>query len=168
MSNTEQLPHLLKLLDDDSETVRQSVAQALRAFGPHLNNELAQLDEPPVQNQMTQIQQLIEAHTDAPAPQFKPGQLIKHKRYGYRGIVVAVDLTCQATEAWYQNNLTQPNRDQPWYHVLVHDSDQTTYAAQTSLEADTSDEEINHPWLEEFFSDFINGQYIRNKRPWLT
>ena len=168
MSNTEQLPHLLKLLDDDSETVRQSVAQALRAFGPHLNNELAQLDEPPDQNQMTQIQQLIEAHTDAPAPQFKPGQLIKHKRYGYRGIVVAVDLTCQATEAWYQNNLTQPNRDQPWYHVLVHDSDQTTYAAQTSLEADTSDEEINHPWLEEFFSDFINGQYIRNKRPWLT
>lgn len=171
MPSNSQLPHLLKLLDDDSETVRQSVTQALRAYGPQLNSELAQLAEPPDQDQMIQIQKLMGDNgdnKDAPNPLFKPGQLIKHKRYGYRGIVVAVDLTCQATEAWYQNNLTKPNRDQPWYHVLVHDSDQTTYAAQTSLEADTNDEEINHPWLEEFFSDFVNGQYIRNKRPWLT
>ena len=168
MPNPNQLPHLLKLLDDDSETVRQSVADALRAYGNQLNAELAQLPEPPDQDQMTQIQKLLGEHTDAPEALFKPGQLVKHKRYGYRGIVVAVDLTCQATDAWYQNNLTQPNRNQPWYHVLVHNSDQTTYAAQTSLEADTSNEEINHPWLEEFFSDFVNGQYIRNKRPWLT
>lgn len=168
MPDTSQLPHLLKLLDDDSDTVRQSVAQALRAFGPQLNTELAQLTEPPTQDQIVQIQQLLGRSSNTSEAHFKPGQLIKHKRYGYRGIIVAADPTCQATESWYQSNLTQPDRDQPWYHVLVHDSDQSTYAAQTSLEADTSTEEINHPWLEEFFSDFVDGEYIRNQRPWLT
>jgi hemimethylated DNA binding protein len=52
--------------------------------------------------------------------------------------------------------------------VLVHNSDQTTYAAQSNLEADDSEDMITHPWLDDFFSDFANGQYIRNSRPWLT
>lgn len=168
MSDISQLPHLLKLLDDDSETVRQSVAQALRAFGPQLETTLAQLSETPTQDQIDQIQKLIGQTNTTPEPIFKPGQLIKHKRYGYRGVIVAVDLTCQATDAWYQSNRSQPDRNQPWYHVLVHNSDQTTYAAQTSLEADSTDQEISHPWLDEFFTDFIDGEYIRNKRPWLT
>ncbi|MBT3605434.1 MAG: heat shock protein HspQ [Candidatus Latescibacteria bacterium] len=168
MPDTSQLPHLLKLLDDDSETVRQSVAQALRAFGPYLKNELAQLPVPPNEAQIIQIHELIGKQKNTSESRFKPGQLVKHKRYGYRGIIVAVDLTCHATESWYQSNLSQPDRNQPWYHVLVHDSDQSPYAAQTSLEADTSTEEINHPWLEEFFSDFVGGEYIRNQRPWLT
>jgi len=168
MSDISQLPHLIKLLDDDSETVRNSVAQALRAFGPHLETTLAQLAESPTQDQIIQIQKLIGETNATPAPLFKPGQLIKHKRYGYRGVIVAVDLTCQATDAWYQSNRSQPDRNQPWYHVLVHNSDQTTYAAQTSLESDSEAQEISHPWLDEFFTDFIDGEYIRNQRPWLT
>jgi heat shock protein HspQ len=168
MSDISQLPHLLKLLDDDSETVRNSVAQALRAFGPQLETTLAQLAESPTQAQMDQIQKLIGETNATTSPAFKPGQLIKHKRYGYRGVIVAVDLTCQATDAWYQSNRSQPDRNQPWYHVLVHNSDQTTYAAQTSLEADPNEQEISHPWLDEFFTNFIDGEYIRNQRPWLT
>lgn len=165
MPDRKNLPHLLKLLDDDSETVRESVAQALKAFGPQLETELAQLPDPPDAEQMQTIRAMIDTEND---PLFKPGQLVKHKRYGYRGVIVALDLTCQATEAWYQNNRSQPDREQAWYHVLVHNSEQTTYAAQTSLEADDSDDLINHPWLDDFFADFANGQYIRNNRPWLT
>jgi len=168
MPDTSQLPYLLKLLDDDSETVRQSVIQAFRAFGSRLEAELCRLPDPPNQAQLEQIRKLVAPPPQEPIPQFKPGQLVKHKRYGYRGVVVAVDHTCQATEAWYKSNRTQPDRNQPWYHVLVHNSDQTTYAAQTSLEIDPSNEEIEHPWLDEFFNDFVDGQYIRNQRPWLT
>jgi len=166
MPDTNQLPHLLNLLDDESETVRESVVQALKAFGPDLELELSKLPAPPDSDQMQTIRALVASKNKE--PDFKPGQLVKHKRYGYRGVVVAVDLTCQSTEAWYQNNRTQPDRNQPWYHVLVHDSEHTTYAAQTSLETDDSDENINHPWINDFFSDFTNGQYIRNNRPWLT
>ncbi len=100
------------------------------------------------------------------APAFEPGQLITHRRYGYRGVIVDVDPKCKASDNWYQNNQTQPDRDQPWYHVLVHDSSATTYPAQQNLEADASGEPIDHPLLEYFFSAFENGRYVRNDRPW--
>ena len=99
-------------------------------------------------------------------PAFKPGQLVTHKRYGYRGVVVACDEICQADDQWYQNNKTQPAKNQPWYHVLVHDSETATYPAQSSLAADVSDQPINHPLVQYFFSSFLDGEYVRNDRPW--
>ena len=99
-------------------------------------------------------------------PTFKPGQLVRHRRYGYRGVIVDYDLECQADEAWYQKNQTQPPREQPWYHVLVDGAEHTTYAAQTSLQPDHEIGEIRHPLLTVFFSDFVRGRYIRNSQTW--
>lgn len=99
-------------------------------------------------------------------PIFSPGQIVKHKRYSYRGVIVQVDPQCQASEQWYWKNQTQPSRDQPWYHVFVDGSDGATYPAQENLLADTADQPINHPLLEYFFSRFENGRYIRNDQPW--
>ncbi len=76
-----------------------------------------------------------EAEAPEKDPLYHPGQIVRHRRYGYRGVVVDSDLTCKADEAWYQSNQTQPDRNQPWYHVLVDGTSNTTYAAQTSLEA---------------------------------
>ena len=81
-------------------------------------------------------------------------------------MVVDSDLTCKADEAWYQSNQTQPDRNQPWYHVLVDGSSNTTYAAQTSLEADERSAPITHPYLEHFFTEFTGDRYVRNDRPW--
>ena len=97
---------------------------------------------------------------------FEPGTLVRHVRYGYRGVVVARDLVCTADEDWYRSNQTQPQRDQPWYHVLVHEGTHTTYAAQQNLEADDSGQPIEHPLVAAFFSSFENGGYVRNDRPW--
>lgn len=99
-------------------------------------------------------------------PKFERGQLVRHRRYGYRGVVVGLDFECLADEQWYLSNKTQPDRSQPWYHVLVHDTDGTTYAAQESLEADTSGRPVAHPLVERFFDEFADGRYIRNDRPW--
>ena len=44
----------------------------------------------------------------AKQPQFAIGQVVQHLRYGYRGVIVAYDQTCQADESWYQRNQTQP------------------------------------------------------------
>ena len=96
-------------------------------------------------------------------PNFAPGQLVRHQRYGYRGVVVDFDVTCQADEMWYYRNRTQPPRNQPWYHVLVDGSAAMTYAAQTSLEADDRSEPIDHPLVEELFTGFANGRYERNE-----
>lgn len=97
---------------------------------------------------------------------FLPGQLVRHRRYGYRGVVVAVDLECTADEDWYRSNQSQPDRDQPWYHVLVHGSSQTTYAAESSLLPDPIGGEIEHPLLAVFFGEFESGYYPRNDRAW--
>jgi len=97
---------------------------------------------------------------------YKPGQLVRHKRYGYRGVVVSIDPECIAPEEWYQSNLTQPDRRQPWYHVLVSESEQITYPAQSSLIPDESFQPINHPLIGHFFDRFEEGHYVRNQRPW--
>lgn len=97
---------------------------------------------------------------------FEPGQLVRHRRYQYRGVVVDFDKYCLADEAWYQSNRTQPQRNQPWYHVLVDGSSTTTYAAQENLEADDRREPVDHPLVEHFFSEFRDGRYVRNDRPW--
>ena len=99
-------------------------------------------------------------------PKFLPGQLVKHKRYGYRGVIVSVDRHCKADPNWYMSNQSQPDRKQPWYHVLVDDSATVTYPAQENLIEDDSGLPVNHPLVEVFFSSFESGVYLRNETPW--
>ena len=94
--------------------------------------------------------------------QFCIGQLIHHRRFGYRGVIVDVDSTFQLTDEWYDEvALSRPPKDRPWYHILVHNSDQTTYVAERHLEPDPTGEPINHPFLRQCFDTFDNGRYDR-------
>ena len=97
---------------------------------------------------------------------FVPGDLVLHRRYGYRGVVVDFESSCTASDEWYSSNQTRPRRDQPWYHVLVNKSFHSTYAAEENLAPDDSAEEIIHPLIGEFFDAFRDGHYERNDRPW--
>lgn len=90
---------------------------------------------------------------------FEIGQLVHHRRYGYRGVVFDRDAECRADEEWYFKNQTQPPRDQPWYHVLVHGATHSTYVAESNLEPDATHERIDHPMIEDVFQSFIEGQY---------
>lgn len=99
-------------------------------------------------------------------PVFRSGQRVGHVRYGYHGIIVDVDDECKATDDWYYGNQTQPSRHQPWYHVLVHGSDQVTYVAENNLVKDTSEEKMTHSLLSYFFTKSKDGHYIRNDNPW--
>ena len=101
------------------------------------------------------------------APRFRPGQLVRHKRYNYRGVVADHDPSCQAEDAWYYKNQTQPDRGQPWYHVLVDGTSSATYAAEENLVADDSIEPVQHPMLAMFFEGYCAGRYVRNDTPWM-
>lgn len=103
---------------------------------------------------------------DAAGARFRPGDLVEHRRYGYRGVVVDLDHTCEAPEDWYRSNRTQPARDQPWYHVLVHGSHHSTYAAEENLRADETGLPIAHPLIERYFVAFEDDRYVRNSLPW--
>lgn len=102
----------------------------------------------------------------AAAPCFAPGDLVLHRRYGYRGVVVDLTPEFAGSDQWYQANQTQPAKDQPWYHVLVDGGFQSTYAAQSSLIEADDDTPITHPLLAMFFSGFEGGRYLRNATPW--
>lgn len=102
---------------------------------------------------------------DSP-PRFEPGQLVRHRRYGYRGVVVDVDGRCKADPQWYMSNRTQPDRAQPWYHVLVHGTTTCTYAAEENLSEDTAIAPVEHPLIGVFFEGFDDGHYVRNAKPW--
>ena len=104
--------------------------------------------------------------TTSKPPRFSPGQIIQHRRYRYRGVIVDVDRRCSAGEAWYQSNATQPDRNQPWYHVLVDQSRTTTYVAEENLQTDPSGAPVEHPLVDDFFDDYADGRYVRNGQPW--
>ncbi len=100
--------------------------------------------------------------TNITRAKFSVGDLIHHRLFDYRGVIVDVDRSFQGSEEWYQAVArSRPPRDKPWYHVLVHDSDHTTYVAERNLEPDELNQPIKHPLLDNFFSEFRDGKYLR-------
>ena len=95
---------------------------------------------------------------------FSVGELVHHRLFDYRGVVVDVDRNFQATEEWYEAVAkSRPPKNRPWYHVLVHESTHSTYVAEQNLEPDDCREPIDHPMLEHCFFKFDNGRYVSNE-----
>lgn len=93
---------------------------------------------------------------------FSVGELVHHRLFGYRGVIVDVDRNFQASEEWYQTVAqSRPPKNKPWYHVLVHESNHSTYVAERNLEPDDISEPVNNPMVRHFFSKFDNGKYMR-------
>ncbi len=91
---------------------------------------------------------------------FFPGQQVVHLKFGYRGLVYDVDPIFQGTEEWYETVAkSRPPKDAPWYHVLVHEADHTTYVAERHLEGYAGDEYVDHPMLPHLFDGFDAGVY---------
>jgi len=98
--------------------------------------------------------------TESTHPLFFIGQIVQHKKFDYRGVIIDVDAEFEGSEDWYQQvALSRPPKNKPWYHVLVHNSNQLTYVAERHLEADHSKEAINHPAIDQYFDGFKNGIY---------
>lgn len=94
---------------------------------------------------------------------FSVGDVVHHRLFDYRGVIVDVDPVFQSTEEWYEAMArSQPPKDKPWYHVLVHNAIHTTYVAERNLEPDSSGDPIRHPLLDDFFSGFENGRYVKD------
>lgn len=93
------------------------------------------------------------------------GDLIHHRLFEYRGVIVDVDPTFGMTEEWYEAVArTRPPKNRPWYHVLVDGSTHATYVAERNLERDSTSEPIRHPLVSDYFSGFENGRYVRDSR----
>jgi len=97
----------------------------------------------------------------AVSAQFSVGDLVHHKLFDYRGVVIDVDPHLMLSDEWYDTVArSRPPKDQPWYRVLVHDAILETYVAERNLEPDTSGEPIRHPLIETCFQSFSDGHYL--------
>ena len=111
----------------------------------------------------------LDPRLDRKGVKYRIGQVIKHKKYGYRGVIIGWDKTTKAPDFWiYANHLKPDWRHQPNYSVLVDVNDrsdvQTTYVVEENLEI-ISGSQVEHPEIDDFFSHFDGAQY--HPRPWL-
>ncbi|MCX4028862.1 heat shock protein HspQ [Endozoicomonas sp. SM1973] len=91
---------------------------------------------------------------------FSIGQIVHHKLFNYRGVVIDIDPTFMLTDEWYQTMAkSRPPKNKPWYHVLVDNAVHQTYVAEQNLAPDDSGEQVHHPELGLYFDQFINGHY---------
>ena len=96
---------------------------------------------------------------------FSVGEMVHHLLFDYRGVIFDVDAEFQGSEEWYaQMARSRPPRDEPWYHVLVHNATHTTYVAEQNLEEEFGDDPIRHPLIEELFDGFADGRYFTRRR----
>jgi len=99
---------------------------------------------------------------DETNPKFSVGELVVHKLFDYRGVIIDVDPTFQGSESWYQEMAkSKPPKDRPWYHVLPHRAAHQTYVAEQNLTSDHTGEAIDHPLLGRVFREFRDGRYVR-------
>lgn len=96
---------------------------------------------------------------------FAVGELVHHQLFDYRGVIVDVDPQFELSDEWYEQVAnSKPPKDQPWYHVLVHEADHMTYVAEKNLETDSQPDPIEHPLLEQFFSKLEDGRYVTESK----
>ena len=114
------------------------------------------------------IRVINEQSTDRNSQSFKTGDIVNHKTYKYRGVIVHQHLTFKGEDEWYLSNQSQPNKHQPWYFVLVNEIQQVTYVAESNLSLDQCEKHVDHPMINLFFSGYDDElkKYIRNEVPW--
>ena len=92
---------------------------------------------------------------------FSIGDLVHHKLFDYRGVVVGVDPRMMLSDEWYEAVArSRPPKGEPWYRVLVHDATHETYVAERNLEPDTDCGPVRHPLIETCFRGFGDGRYL--------
>lgn len=97
---------------------------------------------------------------DTSESKFFVGQVVLHSLFNYRGVIFDVDPAFKGSETWYQQVArSHPPKDKPWYHVLVSGAEHSTYVAERNLEEDASGLPVEHPALEQWFSNFKSGLY---------
>lgn len=96
-------------------------------------------------------------------PVFCIGDVVRHRLYPFRGVIVDVDPEFDNTEEWYASipEDVRPAREQPFYYLLAENSETyySAYVSQQNLLSDTENGPVNHPDIEDVFDGFEEGRY---------
>jgi heat shock protein HspQ len=103
---------------------------------------------------------------DCGAAKFTIGTQVKHRIFGFRGVIFDVDPSFSNSEEWYLSipEEVRPRKDQPFYHLFAESPDKAPYEAYVSeqnlvLDVD-SDDPISHPEMDDYFEDMVDGRFV--------
>ena len=91
------------------------------------------------------------------------GQIVRHRKHPFRGVIFDVDPEFANTEEWYQAipEGSRPSKQQPFYHLLAENEQSyyVAYVSEQNLVADYSGEPVDHPDIPDLFGPFEDGAY---------
>ncbi|GAC1329581.1 MAG: heat shock protein HspQ [Beijerinckiaceae bacterium] len=94
---------------------------------------------------------------------FGIGQVVRHRRYPFRGVIFDIDPVFTNTEEWWLSipEEVRPRKDQPFYHLLAENSETeyVAYVSEQNLVPDTSGDPVRHPQIDEVFIRSEDGSY---------
>jgi heat shock protein HspQ len=92
------------------------------------------------------------------------GQVVRHRRYPFRGVVFDIDPEFANTEEWWLSipEESRPRKDQPFYHLYAEnaETEYVAYVSEQNLVLDETGEPIRHPQVEEAFIRTDDGAYL--------
>lgn len=109
-----------------------------------------------------------ESAAQPPAPlvgkaRFAPGEIVRHRLFGFRGVIFDIDPVFANSEEWYQAipEPMRPSKDQPFYHLLAENEDSAyiAYVSQQNLVPDEEGGPVDHPQIGEMFECLADGRY---------
>ena len=94
---------------------------------------------------------------------FGIGDVVRHRIFAFRGVIFDIDPVFANSEEWYQSIPAEirPAKDQPFYHLLAENSENSyvAYVSQQNLLADNEEGPVNHPAIDGMFDQFDGGRY---------
>ena len=91
------------------------------------------------------------------------GQILRHRKHPFRGVVLDVDPEFSNTQEWYDAipEEARPLKDQPFYHLLAENEESyyVAYVSEQNLVLDDTGEPVDHPDLPDLFGPYQNGIY---------
>jgi heat shock protein HspQ len=99
----------------------------------------------------------------ASVAKFGIGQVVRHRKYSFRGVIFDIDPIFANTEDWWLSlpEDVRPRKDQPFYHLLAEnaDTEYVAYVSEQNLLPDNSPDPIRHPQVEDYFDRGEDGSY---------
>jgi heat shock protein HspQ len=94
---------------------------------------------------------------------FTIGDVVRHRLFPFRGVIFDVDPVFNNTDEWWNSipEGVRPRKDQPFYHLLAENDESAyvAYVSQQNLILDADGEPVQHPAVQQMFTEFEGGRY---------
>ncbi len=94
---------------------------------------------------------------------FSIGQIVKHRRFPFRGVIFDIDPEFANTEEWWQSipEDVRPKKEQPFYSLLAENEESyyIAYVSEQNLIVDKTGGPVSHPGVESLFGELSDGRY---------